>query len=64
MIIKELKKGAFFTKKPIEFPLDNQVFVKGDYIRGLGKYECYKYGDVNSFCYLKPDKEIYVDFIF
>ena len=64
MTIRELKKGDYFTMKPIDNPSENQVFVRGDYDRSERKYECYKFSDICSFRYLKGDKEVYTDFTF
>ncbi len=64
MTIKELKKGEFFTLKPIAEPKESQVYVRGEYDRSEKKYECYKFNDMNAFRYYKGDKEIYTDFIF
>lgn len=64
MIIKELKKGDFFTVKSIENPTENQVWVRGDYDKSERKYECYKWADVNATRFFKGDKEVFVDFTF
>jgi hypothetical protein len=64
MKLKELKKGEFFTLKPIAEPTENQVFIKGDYDRSLKKYECQKFGNINSWKYLKSDTEIFTEFTF
>lgn len=64
MTIKELKKGDYFTKKSIEYPKDSQVWVKGNYDRVERKYECYNFADVNRYCYIPGNKEIFIDFIF
>lgn len=31
--LKELKPGEYFTKKPIEYPGDRQVFIKREFDR-------------------------------
>lgn len=64
MKIKDLKKGAFFTKKPIPCPSAAQVYVKGDYDRSQKKYECPKFDDISDAIYLKGDAEVYTDFVF
>lgn len=64
MKLKELKKGDFFTKKAISDPSESQVWVRGDYDRSAKKYDCYKFEDVNVFCQIKGDKEVFCDFIF
>ena len=64
MSIKELKKGTYFTRKSIEYPTDSQVWVRGDYVRSEGKYEIYKFSDVNHTSLIKGDKEVFTDFTF
>lgn len=64
MKLKEIKKGDYFTKKPIEEPKLNQVWVKGDYDRSIKKYECYRFSDVNCFIYVDGNKEVFTDFTF
>lgn len=64
MKIKDLKKGDFFTLKPVEFPSDNQVYIRGEYDRTEKGYWCEKFSDC---CYerlFKGNKEVFVDFIF
>ena len=62
--IKELKRGEWFTKKDIAYPTSKQVWIRGDYIRELKKYECISYDDMNRFTYIAGNKPAYVDFIF
>lgn len=62
--IKDLKRGDFFTKKQIEYPTDRQVWVRGEYDRSLKAYECYRFDDVNAFCYISGKTLVYTDFIF
>lgn len=64
MKVKELKKGEFFTKKPIEYPTDSQVWVRDEYDRSEKKFLCYNFDDANRWCYLKGDKEVYTELIF
>lgn len=64
MKVKELKKGEFFTKKPIEYPTDSQVWVRDEYDRSEKKFLCYNFADANRWCYLKGDKEVYTELIF
>lgn len=64
MKIKEVKKGEFFTRKPIENPTESQVWVKGEYDRSLKAFECYKFSDVNTCAYIKATKEVYTEFTF
>ena len=64
MTVKQLKRGDFFTLKPIETPKESQVYVRGDYDRSSKKYICYKFSDVCSTREIKGDKEVYTDFTF
>ena len=64
MTIKELKKGEFFTLKPIAEPKESQVYIRGDYDRSEKKYECIKFNDMNEYRYYKGEKEVYTDFVF
>ena len=62
--VKELKKGEYFTRKPIENPTENQVWVRGDYDRSLKAYECFCFGDVCYTIELKGSAKVYTDFVF
>ena len=62
--LKDLKKGEWFTKKPIMHPNENQVFIRGDYCRELKKYSVIRYSDMNDEQFIKGDKEVFTDFIF
>lgn len=62
--LKELKKGDYFTLKPIEYPEDRQVYIRGDYERSNKKYSVCKFDDVNNERFIKGDKEVFTDFIF
>ena len=64
MKVKELKKGEWFTKKPIEYPSGMQVWIRDEYDKSERKYLCYCWGDINKWCYIKGDKEVYIDFMF
>ena len=63
--LKDVKKGDFFTLKPIEEPSNNQVYIKGEYDRSEKKYLCNKWSDyLGSGRYFKGNKIVYVDFTF
>lgn len=64
MTVKQLKKGDYFTRKPIENPDEKQVYIRGDYIRSEKRYECIRFDDSCRFVYLPGDKEIFTDFVF
>lgn len=64
MKLKDLKKGDYFTKKSIENPSESQVWVRGDYDKSTKTYDCHNWADVNRFCSIKGDKEVFVEFVF
>ena len=64
MKVKELKKGDLFTKKVIETPRESQVWIRGEYDRSCGKYECTRFDDASSSCCLPGDREVFTDFVF
>lgn len=64
MTVKELKKGQFFTVKPIELPEENQVWIRVGYDRETKKYECVRFDDCCAFRYLAGGKQVYTDFVF
>ena len=64
MTVKDLKKGEYFTKKPIEEPKESQVWVRGEYDRSEKKYEAFNFADVSRTILLKGSAEIYTDFTF
>ena len=62
--LKELKLNEFFTRKPIENPNINQVYLRSTYVRENKKYSCIKYSDMNSEIMLKGETIVYIDFTF
>lgn len=62
--LKNLKNGEFFTFKDIEYPNDNQIYVKGDYDRSSKTYICYCFGDINKFRSVKANKDVFIGFTF
>lgn len=64
MKVKELKKGEYFTLKPIEEPKESQVYIRGKYDRICKKYECGKFSDISYSRLLNGETEVYTDFIF
>lgn len=63
-MLKDLKKGEWFTRKPIEEPKESQVYIKGDYDRTDKKYGCQHWNDVNNEVFLKGTTKVYVEFTF
>lgn len=66
MKLKQLKKGDFFTLKPMngKEAEAKDIFLKLDYDRSLKKYECQAFSDICYWKYLKPETEVYTDFTF
>ncbi len=64
MTVKQLKKGEFFTRRPIENPTEKQVYIRGEYDRAAKKYECARFDDISGAVYLSGEKEVFTDFTF
>ena len=64
MTVKELKKGDFFTKKPVECPDENQVWIRGEYDRSARKYSCTRFSDFCDTQLMRGDKVVFCDFTF
>lgn len=66
MKLKELKRGEYFTRKPMyeQEAKPSQVYIKEDYDRSTKKYWCQKWDDISRGMELKGDTEVYMDFIF
>lgn len=62
--LRDLKKGEFFTRKPIEEPKESQVFIKGGYDRSEKKYACERFSDICDYIQLKADTVVYIGFTF
>jgi hypothetical protein len=67
MMISELKRGEYFTVKPIAEPTPDQVFIKGAFDRKLNKYDCERY---NAKCrhgakrMFTSNTKVYTEFVF
>ena len=64
MELRKLKKGQYFTLKPIEYPEERQVWVKGPYDRESKAFSCHRFDDTCLERMMKADKRVYTDFIF
>lgn len=64
ILLKDLKPGAWFTRKPNEAPKEKQVFIKEYYERSEKKYFCSRYSDINDGLFLKGSTVVYIDFYF
>lgn len=63
-LLKDLKKGEFFTKEPIKNPKKKQVFVKGEYYQRAGKYEAIHLSAVWFCGLLDGETKVYTGFTF
>ena len=64
MKLKELKKGDWFTIRPIKEPKEIQVYIRGEYDRTDKKYACGKFNDISASRLFDGNKEVYTDLIF
>lgn len=64
VFLKDVKKGTFFTLRPIEEPSESQVFVRGEYDRFEKKFDCYRWSDINDWRLWSGNKVVYVGFTF
>ena len=64
MTIKELKKGDWFTLKPINEPKASQVWVRGEYDRSTKRYSVTNWADTNRERFLKGSAEAFTEFTF
>ena len=64
MTIRELKKGDWFTLKPIDEPKASQVWVRGEYDRSTKRYSVTSWDDVNRELFLKGSREAFTEFTF
>lgn len=64
MTMKELKKGEWFTLKPIANPRESQVYIRSDYDPSERKYWATKWSDIGDGKFISGDREVYTDFEF
>ena len=62
--LKSLKKGTWFTIKPIAYPDDKQVYIKDDYDRETKKFSCGRCDDISYSKEFPGSKLVYTDFIY
>lgn len=62
--LRSLKKGEWFTIKPIAYPKDNQVYIKDDYDRESRKFLCGRCDDISYGKLISGDKLVYTNFIY
>lgn len=64
MTLKDLKKGEFFTRKPIEYPKESQVWIRGEYDRSTRRYECTRFDDCCRTMMIPGNKDVFTEFTF
>lgn len=66
MKLKDLKKGEYFTRKPLgeQEAKPSQVYIRGEYDRSLKRFACQKWDNISVEIYLKGTTEVFQDFIF
>lgn len=64
MKLSKLKKGEWFTLKPIECPKACQVWIRGEYDRTEKRYSVTNWEDINRERFLQGDREVFIDFTF
>lgn len=62
--LKDLKRGDWFTLKPVPYPSDRQVYERGEYDRAERKYCCGRRDDISYSRLLKGNTDVYTDFIY
>lgn len=64
--LREVKPGDWFTLSPIEYPKENQVWIKevNGYDRASRTFACQNWGNVNYERFFKPDRIVYLGFYF
>jgi len=64
--LRDVKPEGWFTLSPIEYPKENQVWIKerNGYDRASKTYACQNWGNVNYERFFKGDKIVYQEFIF
>lgn len=65
VMLKDLKKGDFFTLKDYgEFPEESRVYVRDEYDRSEKKYGYSRFSDWNHYGLKKGTTIVYTDFTF
>lgn len=62
--IKALKRGEWFTLKPLEEPTEKQVYIRGDYDRETKKYFIEKWDNIGNGRMIKGTTKAYTEFTF
>ena len=64
MKLRDLKKGEFFTLRPIAEPQEKQVYIRGEYDRSTKKYTCTRFSDISDGRDFSGSRDVYTDFTF
>lgn len=62
--LSSLKKGDYFTLRPIAEPRETQVYIRGEYDRSTRKYDCGKFSDISYSRELPGKTLVYTGFTF
>lgn len=62
--VRDLKQGEWFTRKPIDYPTERQVFIRDFYCREDKKFFCMRWTNISDGILLKGDTIVYTDFFF
>lgn len=57
--LRKLKYGEYFTLKEVEFPKENQVWIKDEYDRKERAFACYNFADTSKWKYIKGSKQVF-----
>lgn len=64
VMLKDVKKGDYFTLRPISEPKESQVYKKEDYDKSSKKFWCSKFSNISDGREFPGTKKVYVDFTF
>ena len=64
--LRDVKPKDIFTLTPIEYPKENQVWIKeaNGYDRASKTFACYNWSDISRERFFKPDRIVYQEFYF
>lgn len=63
-LLKDLKQGEYFILKPVEYPDENRVYIRGEYDRTDRRYSCTKFVDTCAETFKKGTTTVYTGFTF
>lgn len=59
--VRDVPEGGYFKLAPTD---TSPVWVRGEYVRGEKKYECYRADDICHFAYYKSNRYVYIGFTY